>query len=402
MVLDEVPRAPGAPQDSPRTPRAVLLDEARAGGRLKAAAVMDRARERSGHTYRTLSRVTGVPRTTLQNWLTGMSRPQPTARPGFLRLLDALRLIDPRGTEGGATPMGWWEAIRAADGPREDGSCPFPEASAMSAEPEPPLTGERLEEALLAPARAAGLVIEDAVIEGILHDAGVSAGAVAEPGCTPPSLLLPLINEALRDAWGHRQRDRVLAAMDLRAAGGLGGTVQRRAEAAYASLEASDRERVWPVLAEMIRLDAVVPARASAPLTHPAAARIVEAFCEARILVRSEDRAAISHDLVLRSWPRLLQWLASVRGWPAARRLVARYALTWDEAGRPDALLLGQPAVLHLKEAGREAGLDMDREDETCPALVSSGQDGRIYTRTERDYLQASRSAQAPPQAEPA
>lgn len=500
-------------------------------GRAGAAAALTAAKDDGGLAYRRLSGRVGVPITTLQGWLTGRSAPQVGMRADFLRLVEALDLVDPEGTRGGVTGEDWWRAIRSAPAPvtapDPEPSPPYPgmrpyelgdahlfpgrhaqvaelaarlrrrldgrgsplllvtgrsgvgksslvaaavrrvaderegiparrvqpgpeveealaelaagtgprvlvldqaEALWSGSEPERertlariaaaaatgasgtvlilvlradalapatdvpalraaletahvvigPITREDALEILQEPTAAQGIALDPGVAEVILRDAGAEAG-----GSEGLSGALPLLSQTMRTLWQQREDAVRITLEDYERSGGVARSVERAAEAAYAQLSPAAREACWPTLREMLHLDESQPARrrltaGTVPVPEdPAREEVLRTFLAAHLLQRDRETITIGHDLLLTTWPRLAEWIASAQDWSASRRMLTRYATFWDEAGRPEGLAAAPDSALVLAaERPEDAGLP----DEDLSHL-------------ERDFLAAVREA---------
>jgi hypothetical protein len=175
-----------------------------------------------------------------------------------------------------------------------------------------PMTESELRVAITGPAEAAGLRIDPALTDIILGDLRV-ASRDRSAG------VLPLLSQAMALTWEHRERDR-LASRGYAQAGGVSHAVQTGADRAYNALPAGQQALAPDVLRSM-----TVASRdgglARRPVTRddlytalPGAARgdvdaVLDAFAAERLAVLDGDRAQLSHDVLLRAWPRLHGWL---------------------------------------------------------------------------------------------
>jgi hypothetical protein len=130
----------------------------------------------------------------------------------------------------------------------------------------------------------------------------------------------------------------VLRFSSYRTSGGVRGAVARLAEAAYNELDESERRIARSV---MLRLagggpDALV--RQRVPLSElneiDGGEHVIAKLTDARLLTVSDDEVELSHEALLREWPRYLFWLEEDR---AGRRLHAHLmtsAREWEATGR--------------------------------------------------------------------
>jgi tetratricopeptide (TPR) repeat protein len=134
--------------------------------------------------------------------------------------------------------------------------------------------------------------------------------------------------------------------------------IRKTADRAFEALSAEDQRA-----ARQLFLRLVTPgegqedtrARAEMP-SEPAQLRIVEQFAgpRARLLVTGSDRAArptveVAHEALIRTWPRLREWVDSNREKLRTRAAVVQAKAVWEDNGRREDLLL--PAGFQLERA---------------------------------------------------
>ena len=175
-----------------------------------------------------------------------------------------------------------------------------------------PMTESELRVAITGPAEAAGLHIDAALTDTILGDLR-AAGADRSAG------VLPLLSQAMALTWEQREGNQ-LTSHGYAQAGGVSRAVQTGADRAYGALPAGQQAIAREVLRSM-----TVASRdgglARRPVTRedlyaglPDIARpdidaVLDAFAAERLTVLDGDKAQLSHDVLLRAWPRLRGWL---------------------------------------------------------------------------------------------
>ncbi len=230
-----------------------------------------------------------------------------------------------------------------------------------------PMTEAQLRETITGPARRAGLEMEPGLVEILVRDAGVSPGTTADPGAARAGVL-PLLSHALLSTWQHRQNG-VLTVSGYQLTGGISGAVATTAERAFASLP-PDRQ----VLARQLLLRLVCIGEehdtsrrtlrenllGSGPERETARA-VLEVFTRARILTAETDHIELAHEILLRAWPRLRQWLDEDRAALRARQLLTETASMWEREGRDESLLYRGARLAatrgRLTEPGEKAAL---------------------------------------------
>jgi WD40 repeat protein/DNA-binding SARP family transcriptional activator len=225
-----------------------------------------------------------------------------------------------------------------------------------------PMDRDELREAIERPAARAGLEVESRLVDVL----------VAEVGDEPGSL--PLLSTTLLELW--RARDgRTLRLPDYRTTGGVRGGVARIAEAAYLRLSDRDRDVARDLLLRLADGGDGSPERRLVPFDElprtDGAERVLAALTEARLLTIGAGTVELSHEALLREWPRYRAWLEEDR---VGRRLQAHLRVT---AGEWDA-------------HGRDAG-DLYRGARLAAALEFAAEHPDGMDRLEREFVAASR-----------
>jgi WD40 repeat protein/transcriptional regulator with XRE-family HTH domain len=245
-----------------------------------------------------------------------------------------------------------------------------------------PMTESELRVAITGPAGAAGLRIDPALTEVILGDLR-AAGEDRSAG------VLPLLSQAMALTWEHREGDR-LTSRGYARAGGVSHAVQTAADRAYDALPAGQQALAPDVLRAM-----TVASRdgglARRPVTRldlydglPSAARgdidaVLDAFAAERLAVLDGDRAQLSHDVLLRAWPRLHGWLEEDQADWIVHGQLADAASAWHDSREDPSFLYRGTQLAALRQAVRQWSANPMRS----PALTS----------TQRGFLQASARA---------
>ena len=188
-----------------------------------------------------------------------------------------------------------------------------------------PMDRPELARAIEQPASRAGLELEPTLVDALVSD------VVGEPGG------LPLLSTTLLELW--RARDGGALRYDgYRASGGVHGAVARLADAAYTQLDERERRIARSVMLRLAGGEAAALVRRRVPLAEleqiEGASRVVAELTDARLLTISDGEVELSHEALLREWPRYRTWLEEDR---AGRRLHAHLmssAREWDASGR--------------------------------------------------------------------
>jgi WD40 repeat protein/DNA-binding SARP family transcriptional activator len=225
-----------------------------------------------------------------------------------------------------------------------------------------PMDRAELREAIERPAVRAGLEVEDGLVDVLV------AEVADEPGS------LPLLSTTLLELWQARD-GRVLRLQDYRATGGVRTGVARIAEAAYTRFRGGERRTARDLLLALADVGDGAPERRSVQLTEiegiPGAERVLAALIDARLVTVGEGTVELSHEALLREWPRYRGWLEEDR---VGRQLHAhlRVAATeWHARGRDPA--------------------DLYRGARLAAALEFRSQHPGRIDRLEREFINASR-----------
>jgi energy-coupling factor transporter ATP-binding protein EcfA2 len=203
-----------------------------------------------------------------------------------------------------------------------------------------------LERTIVEPARKAGLVFDPPeLVQRILDEAGEDDG------------MLPLLQYALKESWAQRSGNKITAESYAHS-GGVREAIRVTAERAFEALSGPEQQAARQLFLRLVtpgegqedtRARAVMPA-------EPALRRIVDQFAgpRTRLLVTGSDRARrptveVAHEALIRTWPRLRQWIDANRDKLRARAAVLQARQEWEQQGRREDLLV--PAGFQLERA---------------------------------------------------
>jgi WD40 repeat protein/transcriptional regulator with XRE-family HTH domain len=217
-----------------------------------------------------------------------------------------------------------------------------------------PMTESELRVAITGPAEAAGLRIDPALTDTILGDLRV-AGGDRSAG------VLPLLSQAMALTWEQRESGRLTSRAYARA-GGVSHAVQTGADRVYGALSARHQAIAREVLRSL-----TVASRdgglARRPVTRddlyaglPGAARadidaVLDAFAAERLIVLDEHTAQLSHDVLLREWPRLREWLEEDQASWIMYGQLADAAAAWHDSQQDPSFLYRGTQLAALQQA---------------------------------------------------
>ncbi|GAB3160208.1 hypothetical protein GCM10027258_75150 [Amycolatopsis stemonae] len=218
-----------------------------------------------------------------------------------------------------------------------------------------PMTADELRTAIVEPAVRHGCQVESALVTTLVADA---AGRPA---------VLPLVSHALLETWRRRQGITLtLAAYE--AAGGIRNAIAHTAETVYGELEPEQQAKVRQIFLRLTALgdgteDTKRRLRRRELDDDPATAEVLERLAAARLLALDRDGAEIAHEALIRSWPRLQDWLAEDREGHRLHRQLAEATDLWESLDRDaGSLYRGTRLGLATEWAARSPGALTGRE----------------------------------------
>jgi WD40 repeat protein len=192
-----------------------------------------------------------------------------------------------------------------------------------------PMTVDELRQAITQPAISAGCTVEGALLaELVVHTHGQVG-------------VLPLLSHALRETW-RRRRGNTLTLTAFQAAGGIEGALANTAESLYDELRPGQQNLVRGLF---LRLTAPGKGTEDTKRRLPLAdlgddeKTVLDKLVDRRLLTIDGDTVEITHEALIRSWPRLRDWLAENRDGLRTHAQLGEAAAGWIELGREKAAL---------------------------------------------------------------
>lgn len=200
------------------------------------------------------------------------------------------------------------------------------------------MSAAELEQSVVGPAQRVGISVEPSLAAQLVAEVANQPGA------------LPLLQFCLTELFEER-RSNALTLADFDRLGGVGGAVAERAEATYAALGEDERATARGLFLRLVSVDSdqldlrrrtTRSELLSLPGTVATGAAVLERFGAARLLTFDHDPTSreqtveVAHEALLRSWPRLREWIrAEGRGLEIRAGLTAA-ARGWIAGGRDD------------------------------------------------------------------
>lgn len=249
------------------------------------------------------------------------------------------------------------------------------------------LSPDGLRAAIIGPAHRVGVLVEPALVDTLVADAGGEAAA------------LPLAQYMLSELF-ERRAGLTLVMSAYRELGGLAGVVAARAEAAYDDLGESTQDVARRVFGRLVTVndDSTTRRRARRDdleigADGDAVSAVVDRFSSARLLVFDRDPATrgttveIAHEALLTAWPRLRGWLAEDRDMLRSVAQIGTVAADWMDGGeQPADLLRGArlAAALDLIERFPDRLTDGERRFVIASSDASSAEESRQRAQNRR------------------
>ncbi len=195
-----------------------------------------------------------------------------------------------------------------------------------------------LSEMIRRPAERAGISFENGLVERILADTGTDSGALA------------LLAYTLEQLYEVNKHEKLLTHADYDALGNVQGAIKTRAEQTFKMLKPAAQEALSSVFQRLVGIDentgAVTRQRALAAgfLGDENAAAFLKAFVQARLLVTDRDKDGhaiieVAHEALLRSWPKLANWIDATKEDLKLLQKLKRDAAEWERRSHDPSIL---------------------------------------------------------------
>ena len=251
--------------------------------------------------------------------------------------------------------------------------------------PVPSLTGEELERAIVAPARASGLQPSPDLVEHIVADVATAPGA------------LPLLQYALTELV-ERSADEALTLDRYRAIGGVHGALARRAEELYTSLDIASEEIASQVFLRLVEVasDGTFTRRRARQAEvigldqNDGSEDLLEVFGRHRLLTFDRDpdtrdpTVEVAHEALPKVWDRLRRWIEEARDDLRLRERLDRVVDEWVTSGRRADYLLTGSRLVDLEEGVAHSRLALSESERGFLDASRAAEDERDHQERER------------------
>ncbi|GAB2665980.1 hypothetical protein GCM10027088_50980 [Nocardia goodfellowii] len=197
-----------------------------------------------------------------------------------------------------------------------------------------PMTRQQLEQAIVMPAKGAGVHVEPALLALLLQELAVAGGGAHDPGA------LPLLSHALHATWiGRTTASERLTVEHYRSAGGIRAAIELTAEKVWSELDSKEAQTACERLfvravhrgdTALARIT-VDPAELDWPdIDRRNTAAVIDRFVAARLLTMTSSGVQITHEALLHTWQRLRSWLAEDAAGHAMHTQLTAHVRNWD------------------------------------------------------------------------
>ncbi|GAA5076354.1 hypothetical protein [Nocardia iowensis] len=189
-----------------------------------------------------------------------------------------------------------------------------------------PMSAEDLRQAITRPAAGSGCMVEAALVSRLIADA------------TGQPMALPLVSHALLETW-RRRSGATLTVAGYEAVGGIEHAIARTAERVHAALSPPEQDIARHLFLRMTAVGETADhlkrrVRRQELDTDDGTLAILERLTRARLLTVDEDTVDITHEALIRCWPRLREWVAEDRDGLRIHRLLTDATDAWEAHDR--------------------------------------------------------------------
>ncbi|WP_433713595.1 AAA family ATPase [Nocardia sp. CA-084685] len=208
-----------------------------------------------------------------------------------------------------------------------------------------PMRLDELAQALIGPANHAGLELESGLAELVITELCGVGDHENRQSYDPGAL--PLLSHVMAATWQHRE-GRKLTVTGYRKAGGVIGSIAATAEQAWSELSDTQQSCAKDVLLGLVavasdsrdtRRIAVRPTLLQRTTDPVSATAALELLARTRLITLDSDSVYLTHEIVLKAWPRLHTWIDEDRVGYLVRQRLEADAAEWHSTGQDRSLL---------------------------------------------------------------
>lgn len=245
------------------------------------------------------------------------------------------------------------------------------------------LSEAALREAIVQPAVQVGAFFEKGLVDILLRDVNALRDANAVPG------ELPLLQEALYQLWKAR-RGPWLTLEAYHASGGVAGALDLRADTIYTALASDQQNIARSIFLRLVRLGEqpgqdtrrIANRQELYPETTPDARidTVIQILSgpQARLIMADDhieklshnalvhkQTVQLSHEVLIRKWNRLVQWLAENRHDLVVHRQLSEAAAIWEDKKRERSYLYGGARLAEAEKWAQGHTSELNAQERT-------------------------------------
>lgn len=260
-----------------------------------------------------------------------------------------------------------------------------------------PMSREELRTAIEGPAAQGYWELEAGLGELMLEDVADESGA------------LPLLSHALLETW-RRRSGRTMTFAGYREAGGVRGAIARTADAVYSKLAPAEQAIARQIFLRLTSLgEGTADTRRRVALAElegsEETAGVLKQLADARLVAAEREQAAggaavyvdVTHEALIREWPRLREWLNEDREGLRVQRRLTEAAQQWAALDEdPGALYRGVLLAQSVEWAAQHSGELNERERRFLEASWAQEEgEARARDEAQRRELEQARALAA-------
>jgi hypothetical protein len=215
------------------------------------------------------------------------------------------------------------------------------------------------------PARMAGLSFKEGLADRMLQDTGDAPGRLA------------LMAFALEKLYDTGKADRCLTHEEYKSFGGVRGAIAQKADETCTKLKGQGMDMdaaLGEVFRELTTIDpernVATRKRASLERFTGDALLLTNSLVDARLLVSDRGVVEVAHEVLFESWPRLKDWIATVRDDLRLNERVQSEARAWADGGYDPCHLWSHERLEPVYEMFFRLGLNRGELDEPIKSFV--------------------------------
>ena len=236
-----------------------------------------------------------------------------------------------------------------------------------------PLTEDEMERAIVGPANRVGLKMDAGIVSDIIHDLGDQPGT------------LPLLQYSLTELFDKREGN-IITKVSYQSIGGALGALGRRAEHVFLGLGITSQSTARQLFLRLVTLgEGVEDTRRRVLRTeldslvkqegrnNPSGSKemqlVLDSFGKSRLLTFDRDpltgspTVEIAHEVLIRAWKRLREWLVDGREDLHIQRQIMLAAREWISGKQDPSFLATGARLVRFESLAKESNLALNDQE---------------------------------------